>query len=95
MNLDEATERKHLASIISILLDRAFRESSEFNHMFMCAGEDLAECLLHLEVAEVDRAIIKLTASKDSILEKIATAPISEVPMVGDALDVLLGIEAQ
>lgn len=90
LSFDEETERKHATSLIGLMLDRSFGRRSEFDHMFMSAGESLGRCLEHLRAADFQGTLIVLTMSKDDILERVQHAPLSELPALTDVLDVAL-----
>lgn len=90
LKFDEETERKHATSLIGLMLDKSFGRRPEFDHMFMSAGEDLGRCLKHLGAADFQGTLIILKMSKDDILEKVQSAPLSELPALADVLDVSL-----
>lgn len=90
LNFDEKTERKHLSSIFKLMLDRSFDGGSEFDHMFMSAGEDFGRILEHLGAVSWEGSSIILKMSEEDILKKIEESPIVALPALTDIVDVLL-----
>lgn len=95
MNFNETDERKYLALIIGLLLERAFPDSSEFEHQCMSAGEALSRCLHHLGAATDDGWFIRLSMPNDWIRNKARLVKMSELPALADVLEVLLSFESQ
>ncbi|MEM7472584.1 MAG: hypothetical protein AAF340_14645 [Pseudomonadota bacterium] len=95
LEFSEAEEREYLAMMIGFLLERAFADSSEFEHQCMSAGEALSECLNHLDVARNDGWNIHLTMPRDWITNKIHLAKLNELPALVDVLETVLTFEAQ
>ena len=95
LNFNETDERKYLALLIGLLLERAFPDSSEFEHQCMSAGEALSRCLHHFGAATDDGWFIRLSLPKDWITNKARLAKITELPALVDVLEVLLSFEAQ
>ena len=94
LNFNETDERKYLALMIGLLLERAFPDSSEFEHQCMSAGEALSRCLHHFGAATDDGWHIRLSMPKDWIRNKARLAKITELPALVDVLEVLLSFEA-
>ncbi|MEP3844525.1 MAG: hypothetical protein ABJM43_04185 [Paracoccaceae bacterium] len=90
LGFEENIERKHLSSIYELMLDRSFNGRSEFDHMFMSAGEGLGRSLEYLNAVEWQGSSIILKMSKQNILRKLEEAPAIELPLITDVLDVLL-----
>ncbi|WP_192963704.1 hypothetical protein [Phycobacter azelaicus] len=95
MNFNETDERKHLAMMLGLLLERAFPDSSQFEHQCMSAGEALSRCFQHLGAATDDGWYIRLSMPKDWITNKARLAKMTELPALADVLEVLLSFEAQ
>ncbi len=95
MEFDEDAERGHLAKLIALLLERAFGKSSEFDHMFMSAGEALGRCLCQFSAAHFDGSLLILEMPKTWIVNKVQCADLLELPALNDVVDVLLSFEAQ
>ena len=95
LEFNEADERRYLAMMLGLLLERAFAHSSEFEHMCMSAGEALCSCLQHLDAAEDDGWSIHLTMPKDWIRNKVRLAKLTDLPAVSDVLEIALSFEAQ
>ena len=95
MDFDETDERRHLAVMLGLLLERAFPNSSEFEHQCMSAGEALSCCLEHIGAATDDGWTIRLTMPKDWITNKARVAKLADLPALTDVLEVVLLFEAQ
>lgn len=90
LDFDEKTERKHMSSIYEFMLDRSFDGRSEFDHMFMSAGEGLGRSLEHLGAIDWKGSSIVLKIPEREGIAKIDELPVAELPLLTDVLDVLL-----
>lgn len=95
MDFNETDERRVLARMLDLLLERAFPSSSEFEHQCMSAGEALACCFEQLGAAKDDGWNIQLTMPKDWIVNKARLAELAELPALADVLEVVLSFETQ
>lgn len=95
MEFDEDTERRHLVTLIALLLDRAFGKSSEFDHGFMSAGEALGDCLCRFGAARINAPLVTREMPNTWIINKVRSAELFELPALNDVLDVLLSFEAE
>lgn len=91
----QADERRHLRAIYTILLASAFQDGHSFDHGFMSAGEALGRGLAHFDAIDWVGASIVLRRPAPEILRLIETAPLSDLPMLEDALSVLLSFLGQ
>ena len=91
----QADERCHLHAIYAILLTRAFRGGHSFDHGFMSAGEALGRGLDHFDAIDWVGASIVLRRPAPEILRLIETAPLTDLPLLEDALSVLLSFLGQ
>lgn len=95
LDFDDQTERKHLISIYELMLERSFDGGSEFDHMFMSAGEGLGRSLEHLGAVKWEGSSIILKMSEQDILTRIEELPTAALPALTDVIDVLLTFLSQ
>lgn len=81
--------------MLGLLLDRAFPNSSEFEHQCMSAGEAMSRCFQRLDVATDDGWTIRLKMPKEWITNKARLASLTELPAITDVLEIVLLFETQ